>query len=223
MNRWMAMCWLLVMGVAACSVESVEESPDADPLDILFGDELQLCGTDAECLSGLCDKNWLGFMDEGQGYCAVMGNTLHRWQRELIAVRLAGKAKDDPEFAVRLGSRMLEEWDQSFTTARREALILLAGELPGATSEAVLERAMNSEGPVLAMLAGVRLAARGGSAGVAQLAEAALSSHAVHRIHAARAAGRRCDDLARGILRELSEDPHPLVRDVASQAAAGCP
>jgi hypothetical protein len=219
----MAILAWLAAGVTACSAPPGEDAATTDPLDVLFGDELQLCATDGDCLSSLCDRNWMGFMAEGQGYCAVMGNTLYRWQRELIALRLAGKARVDPELARRLSGRLLAEWDRSFTTSRREALILLAGELPGDSSRVLLERAMTSEGPLLAMLAGVRQAAWGGDAGATQLADAALSSHAVHRIHAARAAGRRCDELGRGILKELSEDPHPLVRDAAAQGRQGCP
>ncbi len=221
MNRWMAFLAWLAVGVTGCSAAPGEDT--TDPLDILFGDELRLCVADGDCLSGVCDRNRMGFLAEGQGYCAVMGNTRYRWQRELMALRLTAKAKADLELARRLSSRLLAEWDRSFTTSRREALILLAGELDGESSRTLLERAQTSEGGVLAMLAGVRLAAWGGGAGATPLADAALSSHAIHRIHAARAAGKRCDELGRGILKELSEDPHPLVRDVAAQGRQRCP
>jgi hypothetical protein len=157
------------------------------------------------------------------GYCLSFPNAFERWQRLLLARKLAKWARDDANLTSLILQRVEEELGFAHRLPELEAIYLILASL--ATSEALLLLEVlhdDAEGPAR-QLAGLCLAEAGIVAGLDDVVVAAQSSVVRLRLHAARAAAGLCDETSRGVLAVLAEDRHPLVKDAAVRAAEICP
>jgi hypothetical protein len=217
----------LVIACAGCgegSTDPAAASPDA-VLAAFFDDDLVRCERDSDCLAGVCDLTPVFTFSVSGGYCVGFPGAFERWQRVLLARKLADLIRADPALAERVWSRLADE-SRFAVRGEEKELLLLVPALVGTPEAMEQVRDVYRQGDSgLRTMAGLYLAASnpGSDEGVDRLVEASASSVDRLRMHAAWAAGQRCDRTGLGILADLLRDRSALVRQAAGLSVERCP
>jgi hypothetical protein len=209
--------------------------PAAETLQAFFDERLTRCAADADCITGKCDLAAVFTISVTVGYCATFPNAYQRWQKIELAEALAKMALADAT----LKDEFYAMTDDPQVRAEaypgeKEIWLLVLRELGTPEALARIRSLREAEQGPLRREFSLALAETGDPVGLDDVVAAALSSDVAARMHAAAAAGGLCvleapeaggtsaGKTATGLLAELLEDSHALVRQSAASALTRC-
>ncbi len=192
-------------------------------LEAVFGQGMATCEKDADCISGVCERDSYLAIGTDTGLCLGLPGAYMRWQRTLLAEGVAEGLKAHPEWAEPFLIEVQKRYDSGLPDGEKEAFLLMARAVGNVDANAWLAQCFDEmpEGGLKTFTA-VLLAHAGDLRGRDLIADAALSSVVRTRLLGIDGGAAMCDELGHGILAEGLTDAHPLIRRRSAQGLARC-